>query len=134
MKAHFLLIAAAGLTSPHPLSQVSSKAGPNTSSIAQQLTTLLTANGLKADVSFLASDLLEGRGTPSRGLDLAAEYIASQYRRAGARPGGGGAGGRRRLLPNRRIRERRAGHGRAGVFYRHKRQHNPGEPSVHRFS
>lgn len=55
-------------------------------STAQQLNTLLTANGLKADVSFLASDLLEGRGTPSRGLDLAAEYIAAQFRRAGLEP------------------------------------------------
>jgi hypothetical protein len=57
-------------------------------SISQRLNTLLTANGLKADVSFLASDLLEGRGTPSRGLDLAAEYIASQFRRAGLEPVG----------------------------------------------
>ena len=48
----------------------------------------MTANGLKADVSFLASDLLEGRGTPSRGLDLAAEYIAAQFRRAGLEPVG----------------------------------------------
>ncbi len=56
--------------------------------MAQQLNSLLTANGLKADVSFLASDLLEGRGTPSRGLDLAAEYIASQFRRAGLEPAG----------------------------------------------
>jgi hypothetical protein len=56
--------------------------------VAQQLKTLLTADGLKADVSFLASDLLEGRGTPSRGLDLAGEYIASQFRRAGLEPAG----------------------------------------------
>ncbi len=48
----------------------------------------LTANGLKADVSFLASDALEGRGTPSRGLDVAAEYIAAQFRRAGLEPAG----------------------------------------------
>jgi hypothetical protein len=43
----------------------------------------ITAESLKGHVSFLASDLLEGRGTPSRGLDLAAEYISSQFRRAG---------------------------------------------------
>ena len=49
---------------------------------------VLTANGLKADVSFLASDELEGRGTPSKGLDVAAEYIAAQYRRAGLEPVG----------------------------------------------
>jgi hypothetical protein len=48
----------------------------------------ITANGLKADVSFLASDALEGRGTPSRGLDLAAEFIAAQFRRAGLEPAG----------------------------------------------
>src|ERR1051326_958483 len=53
-----------------------------------QISSLLTANALKADVSFLASDALEGRGTPSRGLDIAAEYIAAQFRRAGLEPAG----------------------------------------------
>ncbi len=53
-----------------------------------QIRERLTANGLKADVSFLASDALEGRGTPSRGLDIAAEYIAAQFRRAGLEPAG----------------------------------------------
>ncbi len=48
----------------------------------------VTANNLKADVSFLASDVLEGRATPSRGLDVAAEYIAAQFRRAGLEPAG----------------------------------------------
>jgi Peptidase family M28 len=43
----------------------------------------ISAESLKGHLSFLASDLLEGRDTPSRGLDLAAEYIAAQFRRAG---------------------------------------------------
>src|SRR5687767_12028171 len=46
------------------------------------------ADSLRGHVSFLASDLLEGRDTPSRGLDIAAEYIAAQFRRAGLRPVG----------------------------------------------
>jgi len=46
------------------------------------------ANDLKADVSFLASDALQGRGTPSPGLDVAAEYVAAQFRRAGLEPAG----------------------------------------------
>ena len=50
------------------------------------VTAHITPNGLRADVSFLASDLLEGRDTPSRGLDVAAEYIASSFRRMGLEP------------------------------------------------
>lgn len=48
----------------------------------------ISANSLRGRLSFLASDLLEGRNTPSRGLDIAAEYIASEFRRAGLEPGG----------------------------------------------
>lgn len=46
----------------------------------------ITADALRGHVSFLASDMLEGRGTPSSGLDIAAEYIAAQFRRAGLEP------------------------------------------------
>ncbi|WP_435016241.1 M28 family peptidase [Tundrisphaera sp. TA3] len=46
----------------------------------------ISADSLKGHLSFLSSDLLEGRDTPSRGLDLAAEYIAAQFRRAGLEP------------------------------------------------
>jgi hypothetical protein len=48
----------------------------------------IRADSLRGDLSFIASDLLEGRNTPSRGLDIAAEYIAAQFRRAGLEPGG----------------------------------------------
>lgn len=50
------------------------------------VTAHITPNGLRGDVSFLASDLLEGRDSPSRGLDIAAEYIASDFRRMGLEP------------------------------------------------
>ncbi len=43
---------------------------------------------MKGDLSFLASDVLQGRYTPSPGLDIAAEFIASQFRAAGLEPGG----------------------------------------------
>jgi hypothetical protein len=56
--------------------------------VAAQVQPKVTANDLKADVSFLASDALEGRGTPSKGLDIAAEYIAAEFRRAGLEPAG----------------------------------------------
>jgi len=43
---------------------------------------------IKAHVKFLSSDLLEGRGVGTRGGELAAEYIASQFAVAGAQPAG----------------------------------------------
>src|ERR1700756_4687339 len=48
----------------------------------------ISAASLRGHLSFLASDALEGRATPSRGLDIAAEYIAAQFRRAGLEPMG----------------------------------------------
>lgn len=46
----------------------------------------ISADSMRGHLSFLSSDALEGRGTPSRGLDVAAEYIAAQFRRAGLEP------------------------------------------------
>ncbi len=46
----------------------------------------ISADSLRGHLSFIASDLLQGRATPSPGLDLAAEYIAAQFRRAGLEP------------------------------------------------
>jgi Zn-dependent M28 family amino/carboxypeptidase len=43
----------------------------------------ITPADLRADLSFLSSDALAGRDTPSPGLEAAAEFIASRFRRAG---------------------------------------------------
>ena len=43
---------------------------------------------IRAHVRFLASDLLEGRGPGTRGGQLAAEYIATQFALSGAQPAG----------------------------------------------
>jgi len=48
----------------------------------------ISGDSLRGNLSFIASDLLGGRDTPSRGLDLAALYIAAQFRRAGLEPAG----------------------------------------------
>jgi hypothetical protein len=45
---------------------------------------------IEAHVAFLADDLLEGRGTGSRGYDLAARYVAMQFKQFGLEPGGPG--------------------------------------------
>ena len=61
---------------------------PSTTLTADETAALdrINASSLRGHLSFIASDLLEGRDTPSRGLDLAAEYIAAQFRRAGLEP------------------------------------------------
>ncbi|MGA8593805.1 MAG: M28 family metallopeptidase [Bryobacteraceae bacterium] len=41
-----------------------------------------------AHVQYLASDGMQGRGVGSSGFDLAADYVAAQFQRAGLRPGG----------------------------------------------
>jgi len=43
---------------------------------------------IRAHVKFLASDLLEGRGTGQRGGDIAAEYIGTQFALYGLKPAG----------------------------------------------
>ncbi|WP_338764095.1 M28 family peptidase [Massilia sp. METH4] len=73
LSALTLMLAAAGV-----------HAQPATDTVAARI----SADSLRGHLSFLASDLLEGRGTPSRGLDLAAEYIAAQFRRAGLEAAG----------------------------------------------
>lgn len=53
-----------------------------------RFTTDITANDLRAIVSRLASDELEGRLAGSRGAGLASDYIASQMKRIGLQPVG----------------------------------------------
>lgn len=43
---------------------------------------------LRKDIFYLASDKLEGRGVTTRGNQLAAEYIAAEFQKAGLKPAG----------------------------------------------
>ena len=61
------------------------------------------AGRLRADLSFIASDELEGRDTPSRGLDLAARYLASRLQALGVKPGGDDGGYFQRFGTTRRT-------------------------------
>jgi hypothetical protein len=46
----------------------------------------ITAARIAHHIEVLADDSLLGRGTPSRGLDAAAAYVAAEFRRAGLHP------------------------------------------------
>src|SRR5919112_69195 len=48
----------------------------------------ISADRIRAHTRFLSSDLLEGRGTGSRGGQLAEEYIATSLAVAGLKPAG----------------------------------------------
>ena len=50
----------------------------------------VTEDGLRADIRFLADDLLEGRGPGGRGDALTRRWIASQLEAMGYKPGGPG--------------------------------------------
>src|SRR5678815_5577235 len=45
---------------------------------------------LRADIRFLASDLLEGRRAGTRGYDIAAEYVAARFATMGIAAAGEG--------------------------------------------
>lgn len=49
---------------------------------------LISESRLRAHLEFVAHDLMEGRDTPSRGLDITANYLATQLKLWGAKPGG----------------------------------------------
>src|SRR4029434_5282730 len=51
-------------------------------------TDTITAAQLRAYLTFIASDEMEGRDTPSRGLDTVAKFIALNLTRWGFKPAG----------------------------------------------
>ncbi len=58
--------------------------------LAQSQTVDSTAQSIRAHVTFLADDLLEGRGAGTRGHELAARFVASQLARLGIEPAADG--------------------------------------------
>jgi hypothetical protein len=52
----------------------------------------ITPGDFRARIGFLASDALRGRDTPSPGLEVAAQYIASEFMRLGLEPAGDDGG------------------------------------------
>ncbi len=50
----------------------------------------LSKERFRAHMAFLADDLLEGRGTASRGHEVAARYVAAQFEALGLKPAGTG--------------------------------------------
>ena len=61
----------------------------------------ITAERMRTHMSFLADDLLEGRGTGTRGHEIAARYVQTQFELLGLKPAG--VNGYRQQVPFRSI-------------------------------
>jgi hypothetical protein len=48
----------------------------------------ITEADVRRRIFIIADDSMQGRDTPSRGLDLTAQYVADQFKKAGLKPGG----------------------------------------------
>ncbi|HEX3252928.1 MAG TPA: M20/M25/M40 family metallo-hydrolase [Pyrinomonadaceae bacterium] len=64
--------------------------------VAQQSALEPSPSRLQQDVSYLASDALNGRRTGTPGANDAARYVAGEFARAGLRPGNNAAGSEKR--------------------------------------
>ncbi len=52
-----------------------------------RLQPLFSAKRMLKDIKYLSSDALQGRGLGTRGIEMAARYIANQFAKAGLKPG-----------------------------------------------
>src|SRR5207302_7950624 len=61
---------------------------PDIPADVQQVMNSFSKSALRAHMAILADDLLEGRGTGTRGQEIAAHYIAAQFEALGLEPAG----------------------------------------------
>jgi hypothetical protein len=86
-----VLILTSVLVLPFPLATAQRKATKPkavSSVAAQRGIDTISATQMRDYLSFIASDEMEGRDTPSRGLDLTAKFLATNLARWGFKPGG----------------------------------------------
>ena len=91
-----LFVLVTSLTAQIPAVSAQQKSGgsPASSAAASSLATSrrladqISAQQLKDYLYFVASDEMEGRDTPSRGLDITAKFLATNLSRWGLKPGG----------------------------------------------
>ena len=57
---------------------------------AEQAMATIRPEAIRADMRFLSDDLLEGRGTATRGHEVAAKFMATQFEGLGLQPVGDG--------------------------------------------
>src|SRR5687768_6340311 len=81
LKTTIIALAGVALAIPAAAQTVTLPAG------AEQAALEINADRLRAHVAFLADDLLEGRGPPTRGDELTRLYLQTQMEMMGLEPG-----------------------------------------------
>jgi Peptidase family M28 len=102
-------------TSPATYAQRAAEKSKKTAAsvTAQRAVDAITANQMRDYLTFIASDEMEGRDTPSRGLDLTAKFLAMNLSRLGFKP----AGDNNSFLQRIDLRRDRADSGQTKVEY-----------------
>lgn len=81
-----------GLTSPLLILWLAGCSGPDSSALdSEPYMPAFDGEAIRARVALLADDLYEGREAGKRGYQLAAKYVATQYRILGLQPGNEGS-------------------------------------------
>jgi hypothetical protein len=83
MRRTLVLLTALGFTASGLAAQAPEPADGEASAAAT-----ITAPDVARRIGIIADDSMRGRDTPSRGLELTAQYVADQFRRFGLKPGG----------------------------------------------
>jgi hypothetical protein len=73
--------------------------------VGQAVPSRATANSIRGEMEFLASDALQGRGSGTHDELVAAVYLASELRRLGIEPAGDGGGYLQDVSTQRRLRD-----------------------------
>ncbi|MEY3601606.1 MAG: hypothetical protein RL169_850, partial [Armatimonadota bacterium] len=81
-----LLLPAAG--APPKGKTVAASSATNVTAYRKAADTIITPAAARDYLMFIASDALQGRDTPSPGLDAAAEFLAFNMKKFGVKPGG----------------------------------------------
>ena len=88
LAASLLVIPSVAPFATAPLAQRKTNRAVSVSIAAQRGVETITGEQLRDYLSFIASDVMEGRDTPSRGLDTAAQFLATNLSRWGLKPAG----------------------------------------------
>jgi hypothetical protein len=102
MRRHALLFAIALPLAPAASAAAQAARPARVPPAATRAAATITADDVARRIGIIADDSMLGRDTPSRGLELTAQYVADEFKRLGLKPGGDDGGWQQRYTITRR--------------------------------